>query len=100
MPTLISDVNKACLFEEEHFSKSRGSKEMKYSIILIALKWDFTNTVEVLLTRSWCTNLPSSSVPFLRQLRNHVNIDELMKHDIIPREAGLSNMVKNGRLPY
>jgi hypothetical protein len=37
-------------------------------------------------------------LPFLRQLRNHVSIDELTKHDFIPLEAGLRNKVKNGRI--
>ena len=32
------------------------------------------------------------------KLRNHVSIDELTKHDFIPLEAGLRNIVKNGRI--
>ena len=36
-----------------------------------------------------------------KNLRNHVNVDELTRHDFIPHEAGLRNMVKNGEnLPY
>jgi hypothetical protein len=64
-----------------------------------AIKGDLLLSWELIMWESsFCVN--SLLETFIDKLRNHFNIDELTKHDFIPLEAGLRNMVKNGRLPY
>ena len=66
------------------------SQAIKGELLLIwdLIRWEST----------FCVN--SLHEMFIDKLRNHVNIVELTRHDFIPLEAGLRNMVKNGRLPY